>query len=122
MTAFEDASTRDMATSDFPNHRWWPLNFSHQGSLSRIQDAAEERLAGRFSPSHNQWMQDLDLNRYEENHPSEPATGLAGHLTTLIALIAFSCEPHNLDDILIRRRAWRHHRWHPHTLGHGREF
>ena len=118
MTATGDASTRHMALSADPGNRWWPLTFRHHGALSRVEEVGEEQyLAGTGAP----FIADFGLGAYNNRHA--PASGgLAGNLAALVALIAFSCESDQLDNVLIHDRAWRRHRWRGHDRPDGREL
>lgn len=111
-----DASMRDMASSDASAalDRWWPLNFFHDGSLSRIDIPGDEVvLAGTGS-----WIHRLGLDSYS-NRDASDSGGLAGNLALVIALIAFSCEARALDTVLREDRAWRHRRWRGHHHRNG---
>jgi hypothetical protein len=118
MTATGDASTRHMALSSDPDNCWWPLAFRHHGTLSRVEEVGEEQyLAGTGA----EFIRDFGLGAYN-NRDAPPSGGLSGNLATLVSLIAFSCEPDQLDNVLIRDRAWRHHRWRGHDRRDGREL
>jgi hypothetical protein len=118
LTATGDASTRHMALSADPDNRWWPLTFRHNGALSRVEEIGEEQyLAGTRAA----WIDDFGLGAYSNRHA--PASGgLSGNLAALVALIAFSCKPDQLDNVLIADRAWRHHRWRGHYRPDGRKL
>jgi hypothetical protein len=118
LTATGDASTRHMALSADPDNRWWPLTFRHNGALSRVEEIGEEQyLAGTGAA----WIDDFGLGAYSNRHA--PASGgLSGNLAALVALIAFSCKPDQLDNVLIADRAWRHHRWRGHYRPDGRKL
>ncbi|ESZ98584.1 hypothetical protein SBOR_1034 [Sclerotinia borealis F-4128] len=111
-----DASTLDVATSDFPNNRWYPLTFLYDGALSRVSAALEEQyLAGRDGA----WVGQLGLQSYRHRR-NRPTNGLAGNLGTIVALVAFSChDDRSLYNVLINHMAWRR-QWRPHTAEHGR--
>jgi hypothetical protein len=118
MTATGDASTRHMALSADPGNRWWPLTFRHHGALSRVEEVGEEQYLAGTGAS---FIADFGLGAYNNQHA--PASGgLAGNLAILVALIAFSCEPDQLDNVLIHDRAWRRHRWRGHGRPDGREL
>lgn len=99
-----DATTIDIATSDFPYNRWYPLTFRYERTLSRVSSSVEEQyLAGRDGT----WIAQLGLQtyRHRSNHPTE---GLAGNLATIVALVAFSCtDEDTLYDVLVNNLAWR---------------
>ncbi|KAE8449603.1 hypothetical protein EG329_007933 [Mollisiaceae sp. DMI_Dod_QoI] len=121
LVADGDASTRDIASADFPGDRWYTINFHHQENLSRVDFAGDERyLAGVGGNCINQ----LGLGSYQNPEPdSVPLSGgLAGHLTILIGLIAFSCKRQNLDRILIEDQAWLNYQWNSHSRNHGRMY
>lgn len=99
-----DATTFDIATSAFPNNRWYPLTFRHDGTLSRVAASLEEQyLAGRDGA----WINQLGLQTYQHRR-NGPTNGLAGNLATIVALIAFSCNDGDaLYNALIHEVAWR---------------
>ncbi|CAD6449849.1 26083eac-cb91-4279-aedc-91a5ad3fd6eb [Sclerotinia trifoliorum] len=111
-----DATTIDIATSDFPNNRWYPLTFQHDGSLSRVSASLEEQyLAGREGA----WIDQLGLQAYR-HHRNRPTNGLAGNLATIVALLAFSCtDDHMLYSALVNYATWRR-QWGNHDAQHGR--
>lgn len=121
MLATGDASTRDVATSDHPHNRWWPLTFRHDDTplaLSRVEELGEEQyLAG----SGRQFIADFGLGAYTPRDAPRSG-GLAGNLAIIIALIAFSCQAARLDTVLLEHRAWRGRRWHSHGRSDGRKF
>ncbi|THV50001.1 hypothetical protein BGAL_0169g00120 [Botrytis galanthina] len=99
-----DATTIDIATSDFPYNRWYPLTFRYEGTLSRVSASVEEQyLAGRDGA----WIAQLGLQAYR-NRRNRRTEGLAGNLATIVALVAFSCtDDDTLYNVLINNRAWR---------------
>lgn len=118
LTADGDVSTRNMATAAAPNNRWFPLTFNHEGALSQVNAAVEEQyLAGTDAG----WISALGLTSHNNHHAPQSA-GLAGNLPTVIALIAFSCQAHELNDVLLHDRAWRRHDWRGHNRAHGRKL
>ncbi|RAL61606.1 hypothetical protein DID88_009644 [Monilinia fructigena] len=112
----EDATTIDIATSDFPNNRWYPLAFQYDGTLSRLSASLEEQyLAGRDGA----WIGQLGLQTYRHRR-NRPTTGLAGNLATIVALVAFSCnDDRALYNALINDIAWQG-QWMTHAAEHGR--
>ncbi|KAI9647471.1 hypothetical protein NHQ30_003856 [Ciborinia camelliae] len=110
-----DATTIDIATSEFPNNRWYPLTFRHDGTLSRVSVSLEEQyLAGRDGV----WVGQLGLQAYRHRR-NRPTSGLAGNLATIVALVAFSCTDGSaLYNVLIDNIAWRR-QWRPHGAEHG---
>lgn len=117
LTADGDVSTRDMGSSPIPLHRWYPLTFDHDGTLSRVGEAFEgQYLAGTGA----HWMRQLGLSSHDPHHAHQ-STGLAGNLPTVIGLVAFSCRAANLDAVLLNDRAWRHYDWRGHNRAHGRD-
>lgn len=118
LTADGDVSTRDIATSDWPLNRWYPLTFDHIGTLSRVGHAFEHSdLAGTGA----NWIGPLGLASHNPRRGPQ-ATGLAGNLSTVLGLIAFSCQANDLYDVLVNDRAWRHNgEWRGHNRGDGRE-
>jgi hypothetical protein len=113
-----DASTRDIETSPWPGDRWFPVNFRHDDSLSRVDFTAERCLAGNGAP----FIDHLGLVSYQNQDPDAPPSGgLAGNLAILIALVAFSCRSTHLRDILVHNRAWHRYRWTGHDHASGRE-
>lgn len=112
-----DVSTRDIATSLFPDNRWYPLTFDHDGTLSRVGTSYEhQHLAG----SGANWIGPLGLSAHNNRHAHQ-STGLAGNLATVIGLIAFSCQANELGTVLLTDRAWRHYDWMGHNRAHGRK-
>ncbi|TGO70782.1 hypothetical protein BELL_0666g00030 [Botrytis elliptica] len=99
-----DATTIDIATSDFPYNRWYPLTFRYERTLSRVSASVEEQyLAGRDGA----WIAQLGLQAYR-NRRNRPTEGLAGNLATIVALVAFSCtDDDTLYNVLINNLAWR---------------
>ncbi|KAB8303736.1 hypothetical protein EYC80_005119 [Monilinia laxa] len=112
----EDATTIDIATSDFPNNRWYPLAFRQDGTLSRVSASLEEQyLAGKDGA----WIGQLGLQTYRHRR-NRPTTGLAGNLATIVALVAFSCnDDRALYNALINDIAWQR-QWRTHAAEHGR--
>jgi hypothetical protein len=113
----------------FPDNRWYPLNFRHDRGLSRIDTVGDEQSLASYG---GRWVDQLGLAAYnypdpdpeaEITPPDPPASeGLAGNLSILIALIAFSCRNHDLDTVLLTDRAWRRRQWRGHNRQHGRMF
>jgi len=119
LTADGDVSTRDIATSLFPNNRWYPLTFDHDGALSRVDSAYEHQ---HFAGTGDNWIGPLGLRSHSNNNRHVPqSTGLAGNLSTVIGLIAFSCRADELVTVLLNDRAWRRNEWRGHNREHGRE-
>lgn len=116
-TAVGDAGTRVMADCG-PEETWQPLTFLHENNNSYVQHAGdEEHLAVRQAA----WLEQLLPNAYRRESRSGPSTGgLSGLLPIIIALVAFSCATEDFYRILIDERAWRGHRWVPHSRPHGR--
>ncbi|TAQ89481.1 hypothetical protein B7494_g2238 [Chlorociboria aeruginascens] len=117
-TATKDASTSDMATAPIPDNRWYPLNFRHDGGLSRVDEVGEyPYLAGQGAS----WVPEFGLQSYNNTNSNAPiSTGLAGNITTIVGLIALSCPEGRLDNVLMTQRAWRHYEWRGHPYGSGR--
>jgi len=111
-----DPSMRDMETSDFPHNQWHTLNFEHHGTLSRLDLFGSERhLAGNGQ----RFIEQLGLTHWSNPDPGAPVSGgLAGNLALLIALVAFSCRPQHLSDVL--QNSWREYSWRGHNHGSGR--
>lgn len=123
VTAPNDVSVTDIGSYSPPLHEWRQLNFcsdDYNPGLSRVVDAGELYLFGTGS----RWINDLGMSVYDEEHhyPLPRATGLSGQLTTILAIIAFSCKEKYLEDILIRDRTWRRGHWRGHNKDHGREL
>jgi hypothetical protein len=119
LVADGDASTRDIATADFPGDRWYPVNFRNDDNLSRLDFASDEQyLAGNGAA----FIDHLGLTSYQSQDQDAPTSGgLAGNLAILIGLVAFSCRSRDLRDVLINDRAWHRYRWNGHTHASGRE-
>lgn len=120
LTANGDVTTRDIATALFPDNRWYPLSFDHNDALSRVDSAFEhQHLAG----TGDNWIGPLGLRSYSNNNRHAPqSTGLAGNLSTVIGLIAFSCRADELVAVLLNDRAWRRNEWRGHGREHGSEW
>lgn len=118
LVAEGDASTRDIETAPWPGDRWFPVNFRHDGGLSRVDFTAEQFLAGNGAA----FIDDLGLISYQSQDPDAPPSGgLAGNLAILIALVAFSCRSTHLRDILVgHNRAWHLYQWAGHNHSSGR--
>lgn len=117
-----DASTRDMANEEFSSasYRWWPLTFRHEETLSRIEiTGGETFLAG--SGSVTSWIKNLGLHAYISHRHETRAEGLAGRITMIIALVAFSCQFKDLEKILLVDRAWHLNKWRRHGRTDGRK-
>lgn len=116
-----DATTIEIAASEVPNNRWYPLSFSHDGILSRVSASLEEHYLAGIDGA---WVDQLGLQAYQNRRPRTPPTngGLAGSLATIVALIAFSCTNQDfLYHVLINLAAWRG-QWRPHNAEHGRKL
>lgn len=112
LAATGDASTRDIASTESED-KWHAINFHHEETLSRIDYAGDQYLAGNRAG----FISQLGLTSYENQHDDAPvAGGLAGDLAMLIGLVAFSCKRRELSQILINDRAWRNYQW----IGHRR--
>jgi hypothetical protein len=112
-----DVTTFNMAGAVAPYNRWLPLTFQNEGTLSRLEASADECLASRGT----KWIGELGLASYESDMlPSRVDGGLAGDLATIVGLVAFSCEPKRLYDILQGDRAWHNYQWRGHDKSHGR--
>jgi hypothetical protein len=119
LVADGDASTRDIATANFPGERWYPVNFRNDGNLSRLDFAGDEQyLAGNGAA----FIDQLGLTSYQSQEQGAPTSGgLAGNLAILIGLVAFSCRSRDLRDILVNDRAWHRNRWNGHSRDSGRK-
>lgn len=112
-----DASTYNIASATPPNNRWWPLNFEHDGDLSRVAESGQHPyLAGRRLA----WIRDLGLESYA-CHQGVHHGGLAGNLAAVVGLVAFSCSSSDLEDVLVRDQAWIETVWRGHNMYDGRE-
>jgi hypothetical protein len=116
MTATYDVTTYNMADATTPHNRWWPLTFRNEGTLSRVEESAEECLASKGA----KWISALGLKSYESDILPHVDGGLAGNLATIVGLVAFSCEPKRLRDILQVDWAWHGYQWQGHHKNHGR--
>lgn len=103
---------------------WHHLRFHHIGlyrDISFVDFAgSEDYISG--SSTHKSWHGQLlpeayDCQEEDEGHDS---MGLTGHLSILIALIAFSCSVEMLDNVLLRHRCWINRKWYPHNHRTGR--
>lgn len=109
-----DATGRDMDEDD----RWFPINFYHEGALSRLDYAANQCLAG----AHARFIPALGLASYAHPADRAPVAGsLAGDLALLLGLVAFACRWEDLDRVLVAERAWRDGEWRGHAHATGRE-
>jgi len=115
-----DASTRDMPNAPVPLDRWYPINFRHHGTISRVDFAGDQPYLAGNGP---EFIRQLGLNSYRNQENEAPASGgLAGNLAILIALIAFSCGgSRDLERILLDDRAWRRYEWRGHRRPAGRK-
>lgn len=122
-----DASGCDIERMPFPGNRWYPLTFRHERGLSRIDYVGEEQSLAAYGGG---WVDELGLTAYNYTGPDPevdvapppppPSEGLAGNLSILIALIAFSCRNRDLDAVLLHDRAWRRRQWRNHGRPNGR--
>lgn len=114
--ALIDPSRYDMETAEPPFHRWYRLTFHHDAGISRVDIAGlEVTLAGTGA----HWITPLGLDSYCTNASSVASQGLAGDLSILIALIAFSCKSSDLQQVLLIDKAWNHNHWRGHNHRHG---
>lgn len=124
LTAPGDATTRNFATADVPNDRWYTLSFDNNSSpIARLDYTASDGYMEGYG-STGTFVDELGIGPYMDNEaePQDPPLdGLAGKLAMLIALIAFSCRPGDLHQVLTHDRAWRHRRWAGHPRNHGRK-
>lgn len=116
-----DASAGDIANAEFPNNRWYTLNFRHDYELSRLDLVGDKpHLAGNGP----RFIDQLGIRSWR--HPDSPeapaptSTGLSGNLALLIGLVVFSCRSDRMDNVL--RNAWRNYQWLGHNHHHGRTF
>ncbi|KAH7323996.1 hypothetical protein BKA65DRAFT_481778 [Rhexocercosporidium sp. MPI-PUGE-AT-0058] len=116
MVASGDATTRNLDSS-VPEDTWYAINFHHDEDLSRVDYVANQDLVGNG----RDFIADLGLNVYRNTDQDAPRSGgLAGNLAILIGLVAFSCKRRDLNEVLVRDRAWRGYRWHGHNHSNGR--
>lgn len=109
-----------METAEDPYHRWYRLTFENAEGVSRVDVAGLEIQLPRSGPGWAGWAHQLGLDPYRNSNSDASALrGLAGDLAIVIALIAFSCRPGQLDQILVRDRAWHHYAWRGHHCHHG---
>ena len=112
-----DPTLHNIAEAEPPYHRWYRLSFHNEPGVSRVD------IAGRDNFIHGTgatWVAPLGLENYCYPNTSTSANhGLAGNLGILIALIAFSCSPESLDNVLMYHRAWDSYMWrgHPYPSG-----
>ena len=112
-----DPSMENMATAEEPYHRWYRLTFENEAGVSRVDVAGSELYLPRAGP---RWAHQLGLDPYcDSSSDASALRGLAGDLAIIIALIAFSCRPGELDQILVHDRAWHHYSWRGHHRHHG---
>jgi hypothetical protein len=110
-----DASARDMGTSDFPDNRWYTLNFQHHETLSRIDLVGPEMYLAGNGP---RFIEQLGIDAWCNPDPKAPPSGgLAGNLSLLIALITFSCTSQDLTEVL--QTSWRNYEWRGHNYRSG---
>jgi hypothetical protein len=118
-TARGDATVRNIEDCG-PEDGWHPLTFYHDGRISRADHAGDHQHTKVRSAD---WINQLLPNNYRALSSNTTSGGLAGLLPLVISLVAFSCSnPGELDEILIRDRAWRDHRWHGHNKETGRKL
>jgi len=111
-----DADMEDEEESDGEEEKaviqWYPINFHHHETLSRIDYAADSQyLAG----NQRNFIAELGLTSYQCQDDDAPVSGgISGNLAILIGLIAFSCTRQELRHVLINDQAWRGYRWRGH--------
>ncbi|KAH7389022.1 hypothetical protein BKA64DRAFT_127984 [Cadophora sp. MPI-SDFR-AT-0126] len=115
MVATGDASSRNMADSDEPHNRWWPLTFEYDGDISRVTESAEGQYLSGSGPG---WIADLGLSSYVPRESTRPAGGLSGNLATLFGIISMSCSHRHFDSMITH--VLRDHRWRGHSHRDGR--
>jgi len=121
-TATGDATARDLYQE---GEIWHHLRFHHVGlyrNISYVDHAgSEDYVAGASSMC--PWHKQLIPQAYESQDEDERflSGGLAGKLSLLIALVAFSCSADELDIVLLRDGAWRNRNWirHDRRTGSG---
>ena len=113
-----DPTRHNMAELEQPYHRWYPLSFHNNPGISRVDIAGTDYYLPGAGTT---WVTPLGLDNYcyANNLGTPTPQGLAGNLGILIALIAFSCEPEHLDQVLTYHRAWDNYRWTDHPYQHG---
>jgi len=117
-----DADMEDEEESDGEEEKaviqWYPINFHHHETLSRIDYAADSQyLAG----NQRNFIAELGLTSYQCQDDDAPVSGgISGNLAILIGLIAFSCTRQELRHVLINDQAWRGYRWRGHQRPTGR--
>lgn len=111
-----DPSRHNMATAEDHLHRWYRLTFHHDAGISRVDIAGPEvTLSGTAA----HWASPLGLDPYCPNSDTVASRGLAGDISILIALIAFSCSSDDLQQVLLNDEAWHHNNWRGHNYHHG---
>jgi hypothetical protein len=97
-------------------HRWYRIMFHHDAGISRVDIAGPEvTLAGTGA----HWVSPLGLNSYCPNSDTMASRGLAGDISILITLIAFSCSSGDLQQVLLNNKVWHYNRWKGHNYHHG---
>ena len=100
-----------------------PLTSNHGLSILGIHLSEYHLMA---PPSQNTvgWIRELfnEQYRYHQQHHLEDglpvkSAGLSGTLTLLLALVAFSCLPKDMDEVLKTSLAWG--KWNPHRRMNG---
>ncbi|KAH8805824.1 hypothetical protein F5884DRAFT_800741 [Xylogone sp. PMI_703] len=100
---------------------WLPLTFEHrQHGHQNISDVYLGAGQLHLQVRNARWIDQILPQVYCWPWDGPTEGGLAGSLPLLIALIAFSCEDVNLEQILIHDHAWRHCIWHGHRRASGR--
>ncbi|KAF4631000.1 hypothetical protein G7Y89_g7137 [Cudoniella acicularis] len=113
LTAKGDAGTRDIWTCTDPEDWWHQLSFFHRANVSYVDHFGDEESLAMRQAS---WIGQLLTHVYRRDLSAGPELdGLAGLLSIIINLIAFSCQNSNeLYNVLINDRSWRLQNWFPH--------
>lgn len=116
-----DAFARDLSKN---GEAWHNPRFFHRGPAANItfvdHIGTKDYLVGNAAIA--PWYKQVIPRAYickEEKAMESP--GLAGLLPLLIALMAFSCSPTELDDVLRLDRSWRNRDWVRHERKTGRQ-
>jgi len=119
-------------TREETTYGWRGINFHHieqpEGSgrlLSFVDIAGNYNLLA--ATTNSQWYPQLIPESYcfNVNQPDVPflpaSAGLGGRLPFVIAIVAFSCRPENLEQVLVGDNAWLGNTWLRHGYATGRE-
>lgn len=116
-----DTSTQNLEVAEAHNSHWRVPRFHHERPLSRLDcHVGEPELAGAAS----RWVFDLGLQNFlrPESYADNTPHALAGNLSAIVALVAFSCRPGDLHAVLTGPDpAWSRTYWTGHDFPYRRK-